>query len=172
MTGVRVRQVTRADRSAWLEMRSALWPGNLDEHEATVRAYFTTGTPFVDMVYVAEADSGGLAGFVELRLRDYAEGSDAVGVPYVEGWFVDADVRGSGVGRALIRAAEGWARALGKGELASDAELDNERSIAAHAALGFEETGRAVTFIKRLAGGGGADDGGDSIDAPRERRGA
>lgn len=151
MSGMKVREVTMADRSAWLEMRAALWPGELDEHEATVQAYFTTGTPFVDMVYVAEADAGGLAGFLELRLRDYAEGSDAVGVPYVEGWFVAGPWRGAGVGRALMLAAESWANSLGKLELASDAELDNAGSIAAHAALGFEETGRAVTFIKRLS---------------------
>ena len=46
--------------------------------------------------------------------------------------------------------AERWARALGYSELASDAEIDNTVSIAAHRALGFEETDRIVCFLKKL----------------------
>lgn len=153
MTRVRVREATSADKSIWLEMRCALWPREREEHEATVQAYFTTGTPCLDVVYVAEDDSGGLAGFIELRLRDHAEASDTVGVPYVEGWFVAESRRGSGIGRELMMAAERWAKVLGKSEIASDAELSNAGSISAHAALGFEETGRIVTFIKQLSDG-------------------
>lgn len=43
-----------------------------------------------------------------------------------------------------------WAKECGFKELASDAELENTDSINAHKALGFEETGRTVCFIKRL----------------------
>ena len=61
-----------------------------------------------------------------------------------------ADLRGSGVGRALIAAAEQWARDRQYTELASDALLDNTGSYAAHRALGFEEVERAIHFRKAL----------------------
>ena len=69
---------------------------------------------------------------------------------YVEGWFVDADLRRRGWGRRLVDAAAAWARARGVDELASDALLDNAGSIAAHRRLGFEEVERHVCFRRRL----------------------
>jgi aminoglycoside 6'-N-acetyltransferase I len=73
-------------------------------------------------------------------------------VAYVEGWFVEEDLRGKGAGRSLIANAEEWARENGFEEIASDAEIENEGSIRAHAALGFRETFRLVHFVKRLGG--------------------
>src|SRR5262249_58795557 len=73
-------------------------------------------------------------------------------VGYVEGWFVDADLRRQGVGRRLLEAAEQWATAHGCKEMASDAQMENEVSLAAHQALGFEESSRAVHLRKRLTG--------------------
>jgi len=154
MASISIREAEAADRERWIAMRTALWPDDPEEHAAIADAYFDGGTPFVHRLYVAaktgHTGTGALVGFVELRLRDYADGSDEVGVPYVEGWYVDDAWRGRGVGRQLIQAAEAWALSLGKTELASDVELDNTRSLAAHAALGFEETGRLVTFLKRI----------------------
>jgi len=43
-----------------------------------------------------------------------------------------------------------WAIELGCDELASDAEIVNTGSIAAHKALGFREMDRVVSFIKKL----------------------
>jgi aminoglycoside 6'-N-acetyltransferase I len=71
-------------------------------------------------------------------------------VGYVEGWYVDPDLRGKGVGRTLVSRAEIWAREMGFTELASDAELRNDGSIRAHHALGFHETFRLVHFVKPL----------------------
>jgi cupin 2 domain-containing protein len=82
-----------------------------------------------------------------------AEGCHAptdVGIGYLEGWWVDADRRRLGVGRALVRACEDWARAAGCVELASDAKLDNVAGHLAHRAVGFEETERLVAFRKAL----------------------
>jgi aminoglycoside 6'-N-acetyltransferase I len=50
----------------------------------------------------------------------------------------------------LIAEAEEWARSLGYVELASDAAIDDQRSIAAHLAVGFYETDRSVSFLKKL----------------------
>jgi aminoglycoside 6'-N-acetyltransferase I len=99
---------------------------------------------------VAVRPDGRLAGFTEVGTRPYAEGCDTTPVGYLEGWFVDADVRRQGIGAALVQAAESWARQLGLQEFASDALLDNLTSHAAHRALGFEETERLVLFRKSL----------------------
>jgi aminoglycoside 6'-N-acetyltransferase I len=71
-------------------------------------------------------------------------------VGYVEGLWVDADVRRRGIARLLVEAAKSWARAQGFRELGSDAVLDNTVSHAMHGRLGFTETERLVTFLMKL----------------------
>jgi aminoglycoside 6'-N-acetyltransferase I len=63
---------------------------------------------------------------------------------------VDPDMRRKGVGAALVRAAEAWAREKGLREFASDTELANTASQRAHVALGFTEVERLVAFRKVL----------------------
>jgi aminoglycoside 6'-N-acetyltransferase I len=63
---------------------------------------------------------------------------------------VDPDARRRGLDTVLIRAAETWARDAGYREMASDALLDNEVSIQAHKALGYQETDRIVCFRRSL----------------------
>lgn len=91
-----------------------------------------------------------LGGFIELSVRSRVDGSLRARVGYVDGWFVDPDLRGRTWGRQLMRAAEAWTAARGPDELASDAEIDNPASLAAHAALGFRETFRLVHFLKKV----------------------
>ncbi|MGH7624340.1 MAG: GNAT family N-acetyltransferase [Gemmatimonadaceae bacterium] len=62
-------------------------------------------------VFVADRGDGSLAGFVEVGVCPYAEGCESSPVGYIEAWFVDPDVRRAGLGRALLAAAEAWARA-------------------------------------------------------------
>jgi aminoglycoside 6'-N-acetyltransferase I len=71
-------------------------------------------------------------------------------VAYLEGWFVSPEARGTGVGRALIAAAEEWGRLQGCTEFASAAEADNDVSAAAHRAVGFTEAGLVRCFRKDL----------------------
>jgi aminoglycoside 6'-N-acetyltransferase I len=120
------------------EMMRALWPGG-DTYD------FSDET-----VVVWERDDGDLGGFASFSLRPWAEGCDSTPVPYLEGWWVAADLRQTGVGRALVSAVEEWCRERGYDELGSDVELDNEASLRAHAALGFEPTLRVQFFRKRL----------------------
>ena len=89
-------------------------------------------------------------GFAKNGTRAYAEGCETSPVAFLEGWYVIPKPQGTGVGRALVAAAEGWARSKGLRELGSDTELHNEVAINAHKALGFEETERIVCFLKRL----------------------
>jgi len=133
-------------------MRYALWPAERGEHahERDVDAFLAGRSAMLDAVLVADASGAGPIGFIELRVRNYAEGSDGHEVPHVEGWYVDAEHRRRRVGARMLAAAERWARAAGYAELASDAVIDNAASIAAHRALGFEITERIVCFLKKL----------------------
>ena len=54
-----------------------------------------------------------------------------------------------------MRAAEEWAAAQGCREVASDAHPENAVSLAAHRALGFEESSRAVHLRKPLPAAAG-----------------
>jgi len=101
-------------------------------------------------VFVIDRGNGSLAGFVEAGSRPYAEGCDTSPVGYVEAWYVDDDLRRQGYGRALLQAAEDWARSQGYREMASDALIDNETSHRAHEASGYAEVERIVTFRKAL----------------------
>jgi len=143
-----VRALEAADRAAHVRMRSALWP---DADVAELDAEFEEMLLDPDqVVFVAERDDGGLCGMVEAGVRAFANGVDESPCAFVEGWWVDADMRQAGIGRALIAAVEEWARARSFHELGSDAELHNTVSHRAHEALGFEERERVVYFRKRL----------------------
>ena len=146
-----VRPVAESDRERWLSMRYQLWPdGRRAEHAEEIARYFAQDWPFErSEVLVAERSDGRLVGFAELSIRPYAEGC-LPRVAYLEGWFVEAEARRSGVGAALIGAAEDWGRQLGCREFASDAEPENRASIEAHLRLGFEDAGLVRCFKKIL----------------------
>lgn len=129
-------------------MAVALFPEIPVDNLATGMMEFREA-PHTD-VFLAERDDGSVAGFVEAGSRPYADGCDTSPVGYVEAWYVDPDVRRSGYGRALLKAAEDWARAQGYREMASDALLENLVSHAAHQRAGYEEVGRVVQFRKVL----------------------
>jgi aminoglycoside 6'-N-acetyltransferase I len=144
-----IRTYGDGDRPEWLRMRRALWGDCPDEQQA--REMDENLSSDVDQVFVAERPDGRLCGFLEAALRSRADGCDSTPVGYIEGWYVDEDARRRGVGRALVEAAEAWARSRGCRQMASDAELGNEVSHRAHGAVGYEETARLVLFKKDLA---------------------
>lgn len=135
-----VRPATTDDRHAWESMRHQLGPEWLtDDFDVLMDEYFEHATiqGLPHAVLIAE-QHGTVVGFAEVSLREYAEGCDSSPVGYLEGWFVAASARGTGIGRQLVDHAQAWAASRGCREFASDAELDNTTSLHAHAALGFE----------------------------------
>ena len=148
---ITVRPAQPRDAAAWLQLRRALWPeGSEAEHRADIDRFFA-GDPREPLaVLLAEDGAGCPVGLAELSIRAYAEGCGSNRVAYLEGWFVVPKARRSGVGRALIVAAEEWGRSQGCSEFASDAQPDNEVSAAAHRALGFIEVGLVRCFRKDL----------------------
>jgi aminoglycoside 6'-N-acetyltransferase I len=129
-------------------MRRSLWEDCPDDQQ--VREMDEVLGSESEAVFVAERPEGGLCGFVEAALRSRADGCDSTPVGYIEGWYVDEDVRRRGVGRALVEAAEAWAVSKGCRQMASDAELWNDVSHQAHGALGYRETARLVLYKKGL----------------------
>jgi aminoglycoside 6'-N-acetyltransferase I len=132
-------------------MRDALWPDDGSNwHEGEIAQFFSGKLSMPLAVLIAEDETGKPLGFAELSIRAYAEDCVTDRVAYLEGWYVVPDARRQGVGRALIKAAELWAREQGCSEFGSDAVLDNEISAAAHRALGFTETVQIRCFRKQL----------------------
>jgi aminoglycoside 6'-N-acetyltransferase I len=147
---ITVRPVTAGDAAAWLRLRRPLWPEVSEaEHREEIERFFAGEVREPASVLLA-LEGGRAIGLAELSIRAYAEGCRTDRVAYLEGWFVAAEARGRGVGRALTDAAEEWGRLQGCRELASDAEADHDASAAAHRALGFTEVGRVRCFRKDL----------------------
>lgn len=145
-----IRAAQQTDRECWERMRDALWPALPGEHGEEIDRYFAGELREPLEVLIAFDDQGDALGFVELSIRAHAEGCLTDHVAFVEGWYVEPAVRGTGVGAALIGAAETWARSQGCTELASDTEVENLTSAAAHRAVGFTETGVVRCFRKSL----------------------
>jgi aminoglycoside 6'-N-acetyltransferase I len=148
MKNITIRRAVPADKPEWLRMRLLLWPFGTQESFSQDMDDLLSDplTP----IFVAERSEGGLGGFLEAGTRKYAEGAESSPVGYIEGWYVDDDLREQGIGKALVDAAEEWARSRGLTEMGSDTWLDNETSIRAHLKMGYEEAERLVHFIKKL----------------------
>ena len=133
---MKIRHATEADVEAWAAMRLALWPDDGPEtHLREARRFFAEARrgpgAMPEAVLLAEDADGALTGFAEVSRRLYAEGCETSPVGFLEGWYVAPEHRRSGVGRALVTAAEVWAHGLGCRESGSDAVADNVPSARA-----------------------------------------
>ena len=144
-----VRSATVEDRDSWSTMRTLLWPETNDSHLSEIDDYFSGKSIDVVEVFVFEMNSE-IVGFLELNIRNFAEGSRRSRVPYVDAWYVKPEYQGRGYGRKLMEQAEAWAIAKDYAELASDTGVENTHSIELHKRLGFSETERIVCFLKSL----------------------
>jgi aminoglycoside 6'-N-acetyltransferase I len=144
-----IRPLAESDLAEWLRLRQQLWDASSEnDHKAEMLDIFE----HPESQYVAVADLGGgrLAGFLEASIRSHVEDCETDNVGYLEGWYVDPEHRRKGIGAALVRSAEDWARRQGSTEMASDAEIGNEISQRAHSRLGYIETSRLVHLRKEL----------------------
>jgi aminoglycoside 6'-N-acetyltransferase I len=137
------------DVEAYRELRIKLWP-MIDEENRRETAQ-QLAAPEKWAVFLAREDLGQPLGFVEVRLREYAEGATTSPVGFLEGWYVLTEARRRGIGRRLVEAGEEWARSMGCTEMVSNTEIWRTDSIEAHLRLGYSETERDVNFLKRLS---------------------
>jgi aminoglycoside 6'-N-acetyltransferase I len=149
-----VRQAQLSDQQRIATMRHLLWPDTTpEEHGRELEAILRSGKygTLPMAILVSQSEDDALTGFLEVGLRSHADGCDtAHPVGFVEGWFVHDAFRKQGIGRALMRAAEDWARTQGCLEIASDTWIDDDMSIDAHQALGFEVVDHCIHFRKLL----------------------
>jgi len=144
-----IRPVESGDRSEWLRIRSDFWPDHASTHAGEIDRFFAGTLEEPAAVLVADIGEK-LIGLVELSIRPYAEGCSTNRVGYLEGWYVDSEHRGLGIGRSLLAASEAWAREQGCTEFASDTTIDNELSRQVHLACGFKDAGLIRCFRKTL----------------------
>ena len=150
---VDIRLGIPSDLETVTRLCAALWPDEpVAEHEAHA-ASILSGKPAstLPLVLIVAELEGNVVGFIEVGLRSHADGCDLRHpAGFVEGWYVRPQHQRRSVGRALMAAAEDWARSQGARELASDTWIDNEPSQRAHEALGFEVVDRCVNYRKSL----------------------
>ncbi len=75
-----IRAIREADRPEWLRMLLALYPSTgPEDHTGSIDALFgriSHEELIPAEVFVCERAAGGLAGFLELSVRNYAEGCE------------------------------------------------------------------------------------------------
>ena len=137
-----------SDAEALADLALELWP---DHSRVELAAEFSALLQAEDTAVFGWLQEGRWEAFAQCQLRhDYVEGCETSPVGYLEGIFVRKPLRCRGVARALLERCQAWAREKGCREFASDCELSNEESLRFHLAMGFEEAGRIICFIKRL----------------------
>ncbi len=144
-----IRRARESDWNELMRMSRALFPGQtLEEDEREMRDLIARADAAVFVIERASDNS--LAGFVEVGSRSVVDGCLSSPVGYIEAWYVDPDIRRTGLGRALLQRAEQWAVEQGYTEMGSDALLENEVSHAAHKRCGYTEVDRVITYRKTL----------------------
>lgn len=126
-------------------MRYTLWPEDTELRLRDEMKKILIGNGFDNgelswNVFVLERENGNLGAFVEITIYPELSFCKSNNIGYIEGWFVDEELRNKGVGKQLIDMAEKWLISQACTEIASDVEKDNFVSQKAHKALGFEET--------------------------------
>ena len=144
-----VESVKRSQLEDWKRMRAALWPDCTDERSAREMADIL-GDPEFNAAFLARAPDGLPVGFVEVSIRLTAEGCQPGRIGYIEGWYVEPEWRGRGLGALLLQAAETWALERGCREMASDSQFENGAGREAHQRLGYQEVSLLAHFRKDL----------------------
>ena len=144
-----IREYRPSDWNEWLRMSKALFTVEWKDEDVTEMQSTLTRSDAA-VIVLERPDGRSLAGFVEVGARSIVDGCRTSPVGYIEAWYVDPDVRLAGFGRALLEAAEAWARTQGYQEMGSDALLENHVSHMAHERSGYTEVDRVVTYRKDL----------------------
>lgn len=142
-----IRPFRPEDRGELMRMRRALWPDSTEDELDQLLAEPLSET----LVLVADRWGAGLGGFAEITLRKFAEGCSSSPVAYLEGIWIDPDMRRMMIASELVKHGEAWAWKLGLTEFASDCEAHNEESRAFHLAAGFSEVQGSINFKRNIA---------------------
>ena len=145
----RIVQATSQDVLLVHRLFCELWP-DFGDHELRVVAddILASDEFAVFLCYIGGDDC---AGFIYMSLRtDYVQGCTTSPTGYIEGIYIREVHRRAGIAGKLLGTGEEWVRSKGCTELGADVDFDNHVSQAFHLRSGFRETGRLVTFLKKL----------------------
>jgi ribosomal protein S18 acetylase RimI-like enzyme len=130
-----------------LEFGSPAWkdPSSLAPGFRNVLADAVTNQDSDAAVLIAQREDGSRVGFISLTVR-----ADVAGVAraHVADLAVAEGERRLGVGRALMGAAEVWARQLGLTTLSLDVWSTNDRALAFYHSLGYRP--ESLCLIKEV----------------------
>jgi|RhiMethySRZTD1v2_1073278.scaffolds.fasta_scaffold02300_7 GNAT superfamily N-acetyltransferase len=98
-------------------------------------------------VWVAEDQGGAIVGWIHLFGNRLLESDPDI---EIGGLVVHEDARGRGVGRALVNAAEDWARERGYSVVSVRSNVIRKEAHEFYKGLGFEPTKSQFKFRKKL----------------------
>lgn len=150
---VRVRPFTHADRDAVLNLAPRLTIGIAPWRDpaiflATARTWIAgsiDGIGPTGAVFVAEDSDRRCLGFVSVARNVHFTGEEQA---YIGELAVATVAEGQGVGRALLAAAENWAREQGYGLVVLDTGAANTRARTFYERAGYAE--ESVKLVKTL----------------------
>ncbi|MBU8977002.1 GNAT family N-acetyltransferase [Lysobacter sp. FW306-1B-D06B] len=136
----------RADDAAELARLSAQlgYPQQADAFARRLRQVLISAD---HPVVVATDDGTRLLGFIAIERRLMLETGERV---EIVGLVVDDAARRRGIGQALVRAAEDWARAQGLDEVMVRSNVLRADSHPFYEGAGFERTKTQHAYLKRL----------------------
>ncbi len=143
-----VRDARPEDIAAWAAMRAQLWP-DVDAAELAEDLPAMLNDATLWNFILTDANDQAV-GFAEIQLRTMFDGCVVAPYPHIEGIWIEAAHRRTGVGRRRLAAIEDRARNGGHAQIGSDVELDNLGSQAWHEACGFKEEVRVILYSKPL----------------------
>jgi ribosomal protein S18 acetylase RimI-like enzyme len=93
------------------------------------------------VLQVVRGTRGEIAGFVVTGI--------GTAIAYIQRLSVHPDHQGRGIGRSLVRAAAGWARASGACGLLLNTQADNEAAVGLYLSEGFIEVGSGLAVLRK-----------------------
>lgn len=140
-----LRRAVEADASEIARLSAQLgYPGEVEAFAQRLR--FLLGSP-KHSVLVADGGDGHLQGFVGIEHRVMIEMGERV---EIVGLVVDVQARRTGVGRALMEAAEQWAREVGVKEIFLGSNVVRPEAHAFYPSLGYAVIKTQHSYLKRL----------------------
>ncbi|HYX68270.1 MAG TPA: GNAT family N-acetyltransferase [Terriglobales bacterium] len=99
------------------------------------------------VVYIAQLPGGQIAGWIGAYVFRTVELDRSA---EISGLVVDEQIRSRGIGKALLEAVEGWARARGCDAIAVRSNVKRERAHRFYLSHGYEHVKTQKEFRKRL----------------------
>ncbi|MGN6314050.1 MAG: GNAT family N-acetyltransferase [Rhodanobacteraceae bacterium] len=142
---IRIREASPAEAEALACLSAQL--GYPADAEAIVRRLRQIGAHGVGLVLVAEEAGGKIAGTAHVH-AEYSMVDEPKA--HLADLVVDEASRGRGVGAALLRACEAWARERGLSRMRVNSNVIRERAHRFYLREGYAENKRQAVFFKQL----------------------